>query len=122
MDLQTVRERCMGKPETSEDFPFDEHTLVFRVRGKMFCLANLEALPQFINLKCDPERALDLREEYEGVKPGYHMSKKHWNSVYLDDDVPDDAILQWIDDSYDLVVKSLKKADRLRVLAALEDA
>ena len=118
MDFETVRNRCMAKPETSEDFPFDEHTLVFRVAGKMFCLANLEKLPQSINLKCDPETALDLRDEYESVIAGYHMNKKHWNTIYLDGDAPDDAVLGWIDDSYELVVASHKTADRDRIRAA----
>jgi predicted DNA-binding protein (MmcQ/YjbR family) len=120
MDFETVRDHCLGKPETSEDFPFDEHTLVFRVCAKMFCLANLERLPQGINLKCDPETALDLRDRYEAVVPGWHMSKKHWNTIYLEEDASDEAILGWIDDSYDLVVTSLKKADRVRIQAAQE--
>ncbi len=118
MDFETVRDRCLAKPETTEEFPFDEHTLVFKVCGKMFCLANLERLPQSINVKCDPETAIDLRDRFEAVLPGWHMSKRHWNTVYFDDDAPDDAIEGWIDDSYNLVVKSLKKADRLRIQAA----
>ncbi len=91
----------------SEGFPFDEQTLVFKVMGKMFCLCGLENNPVQFNVKCDPERAIELREEFSGVIPGYHMSKTHWNTVILDGSVIDDLAKQWIRDSYDPVADSL---------------
>ena len=113
MDLEAIRAYCLAKPGVTEDFPFDEDTLVFRVMNKLFLLTNLESYPSAINLKCKPELALELRERYpDVVRPGYHMNKKHWNTVVLDGTVPTEEIRQWIDLSYELVVKGLKKADR----------
>jgi predicted DNA-binding protein (MmcQ/YjbR family) len=111
MNLEIIREYCLRKKGVTEDFPFDEETLVFRVMGKIFLLVGIDPA-EFINLKADPETAIEWREQYEGVRPGYHMNKKHWNSVYLDGSVPDKAVLAMIDHSYDLIVQSLKKADR----------
>ncbi|MCG8574470.1 MAG: MmcQ/YjbR family DNA-binding protein [Flavobacteriales bacterium] len=108
MNIEEFRDYCMSKAGVTEEFPFDENTLVFKVMGKMFALTGLE-LFESINLKCDPELALELREEYHAVKPGYHMSKKHWNTVTNGADAPDQKIYEWIDDSYELVVKSLTK-------------
>jgi len=96
----------------TEEFPFDEETLVFKVAGKIFLLASLETIPLQINLKCDPEKAIELREEYESVQPGYHMNKKHWNTILIDGTVPDRKVFEWIDDSYNLVVAGLKKSER----------
>ena len=94
----------------SEDFPFDESTLVFKVLGKMFALVGLNRKPTQVNLKCDPERAIELREEYDGVIiPGYHMSKKHWNTIIFDSRLPKKLIYELIDHSYDLVVNGLSK-------------
>ena len=92
--------------------PFGPDALVYKVMGKMFALTDPNEFPPFVNLKCDPDRALELRDEHEAVRPGYHMSKKHWNSVYLDDGLPSELVRELIDHSYDLVVKGLKKADR----------
>lgn len=111
MKLEAIREYCLRKKGVTEDFPFDEETLVFRVMGKIFLLVNT-AYTEFINLKADPEKAIEWREQYEGVKPGYHMNKKHWNSVYLDGSVPDKTVLSMIDHSYELIVSGLKKSDR----------
>ncbi len=111
MNIEAFREYCLAKPGVSEGFPFDEKTLVFKVMGKMFALTNVD-LFQSVNLKCDPEYATELRETFQGVKPGYHMSKKHWNTISIESDVPDKLILELIDQSYELVVKSLTK--RLR--------
>ncbi|MCB0832367.1 MAG: MmcQ/YjbR family DNA-binding protein [Bacteroidetes bacterium] len=111
MDLETIRRYCLEKAGTTEDFPFDEDTLVFRVMGKMFLLTSVSN-PEFVNLKCDPERAIEYRERYEAVQPGYHMSKKLWNSVYLNAGVPDPLFFGMIDQSYELVAQSLKKAER----------
>ncbi len=103
MNLETLRRYCLAKEETSEDFPFDEETLVLRVRGKIFALTGINERPLTVNLKCDPERAIELRERYEEVRPGYHMNKKHWNTVTLDGSIPAKEIYAMIDQSYDLV-------------------
>jgi len=106
--LEDVHSYCLAKKGVEETFPFDEKTLVFKVGGKMFALCDVDAF-QSINLKCDPERAIDLRERYAGVKPGWHMSKIHWNMVEVNQDVSDSLIFELIDHSYDLVFKSLTK-------------
>jgi predicted DNA-binding protein (MmcQ/YjbR family) len=102
MNIETLREHCISKPNVTEGFPFGEETLVFKVAGKIFALANLNGDPS-INLKCDPALAIELREKYSSVSPGYHMNKKHWNTVMLDGSIPDKEILSWIDHSHDLV-------------------
>src|ERR1700675_1157720 len=110
MDLESFREYCLSKPHVTEGTPFGETVLVFKVAGKMFALASLEDLPARANLKCDPDRALELRDRYEEVQPGYHMSKKHWNTVDLEGGIPEVELKEMIDHSYELVVKSLPKA------------
>ncbi len=112
MNIQTIIEYCLNKKGAVEDFPFDEETLVIKVRGKMFVLIPLEKIPLQINLKCDPEKAIELREQYEDVRPGWHMSKKYWNTVILDGDIRWGELKEWIDHSYDEVVKKLKKSER----------
>ncbi len=104
----------MSKVGAEETYPFGEQTLVFKVGGKMFALTS-ESLPTSVNLKCDPERALELREQYEAVQPGYHMNKKHWNTVRLDGSIPTQEILELIDHSYQLVLDSLPKKMREEV-------
>ena len=111
MDIEAYRNHCLSKKGVTEEFPFDESTLVFKVMGKMFALTNVDKFEQF-NVKCDPEKAIELREKHSGVIPGYHMSKKHWNTVLMDGTISDIDACSWIDDSYNLVVKSLPK--RLR--------
>jgi predicted DNA-binding protein (MmcQ/YjbR family) len=106
MNIEQIREYCLKKKGVTEEFPFDEDTLVFKVMGKIFLLASLETIPLQINLKCDPEKTIELREEYEAVQPGYHMNKKHWNTVAIDGSIPVSKIFDWIDDSYNLVVNS----------------
>jgi predicted DNA-binding protein (MmcQ/YjbR family) len=106
MNIETFRDYCISKPGASEEFPFDNETLVFKVGGRMFALANIDWF-ESINLKCDPVRAIELREQYYAVTPGFHMNKKHWNSVKMDGSVPDALVLDWIDHSYELVFKSL---------------
>ena len=108
MNIEEFRNYCIQKKGVTEDFPFDKNTLVFKVMGKMFALVDVENF-DFINLKSDPEKAVELREKYEGIKPGYHMSKVHWNSVYVNTDVSDKLVLELIDESYKLVVSSLTK-------------
>lgn len=110
--IDEIREYCLTKPGVTEDFPFDDEVLAFRVIDKIFALVNVEKQPSFVNLKCDPERAVELRERYPSVKPGYHMNKRHWNSVYVDGGFSQEELRKWIDHSYELVVKNLKKADR----------
>ena len=112
MNIEQIRELCLRKKGVTEEFPFDENTLVFKVAGKMFLLASLEAIPLQINLKCDPEKAVELREEYDSVQPGYHMNKKHWNTIIIDGTIPVSKMLNWIDDSYSLVVAGLSKTQR----------
>jgi len=102
MNIEDVRAYCLKKPEVSEGFPFGDDTLVFKVKGKIFVLANLDG-DLSLNLKCDPAMALELRERYSSVIPGYHMNKKHWNTVYLNGTIPDKEVLSWIDNSYKLV-------------------
>lgn len=112
MNIQQLYEFCLSKKGVTEHFPFDEDTLVFKVGGKMFCLASLsdweKGIPS-LNLKCDPEKAIQLREEYEAIKLGYHMSKVHWNTVSIDHDVSDKMVIELINHSYDLVFNSLTK-------------
>ena len=117
INVESFREYCLGKPGTSEGFPFDESALVFKVMGKIFCICNVDSF-EFVNLKCDPERAIELREEHHGIKPGWHMNKKHWNSVMTDGSVGENLFKELVDHSYALIVKSLPKKLR-EELAAL---
>ena len=110
MDLAQFRDYCLTKHGASEETPFGPDVLVFKVSGKMFALAALDEMPTTVNLKCDPDWALDLRDRYEQVTPGYHMNKKHWNTVEIDTGIPDTDLRRMIDHSYELVVKSLPKA------------
>ncbi len=112
MNLETFREYCLAKPGAEETTPFGPDNLVFKVAGKMFALAGLDEVPARANLKCDPDRALELRDRYEEVQPGYHMSKKHWNTVDLEGRIPERELKEMIDHSYELVVNSLPKAKR----------
>jgi predicted DNA-binding protein (MmcQ/YjbR family) len=119
MDIETFRNYCLAKKGVTESFPFDEQTLVFKVMGKMFALSGLEHIPARVNLKCDPDRSVALRSEYDGmILPGYHMSKLHWNTVVLEGNIPFSLICELIDHSYELVVDSLPKKlkDNLNLL------
>jgi predicted DNA-binding protein (MmcQ/YjbR family) len=109
MDLAEFRECCLSKPSATEDTPFGPDVLVFKVGGKMFALADLDEVPTTVNLKCDPELALDLRDQYEQVRPGYHMNKKHWNTVEIAGGIPDLQLRKMIDHSHELVIKRLPK-------------
>jgi predicted DNA-binding protein (MmcQ/YjbR family) len=106
MTITFFREYCLAKPGTSEDTPFDENTLCLRVGGKIFAILDIDQF-ESVNLKCDPERAAELREQFPGIRPGYHMNKKHWNTVMADGSVPDKLILELADHSYELVLNSL---------------
>ena len=109
MDLARFREYCLSKSHATESTPFGPEVLVFKVGGKMFALAALDALPTTVNLKCDPDLALELRDRYEQVTPGYHMNKKHWNTVEIEGGIPDAELRKMIDHSYDLVARRLRK-------------
>jgi predicted DNA-binding protein (MmcQ/YjbR family) len=117
MNIEELREYCLIKKGVTESFPFDETTLVFKVMDRMFALTDLEA-DLSVNLKCNPEKAMELRERYPSVIPGYHMNKKHWNTVLIDGSIPDSLIYFWIDHSYELVVQGLsqKKKTELKSL------
>lgn len=108
MDIEQFREYCLTLGEVSEEFPFGPDTLVYKVSGKVFALAGLAEFAS-INLKCDPEKAIELRESYAAVLPGYHMNKKHWNTVLMDHSISDRLIREWIADSYALVRPRVKK-------------
>ncbi len=110
MTIEDVREYCLSFKEVTEGFPFDEDTLVFKVMGKMFALLSLEE--RRLNLKCDPEKAVSLREQYDFVTPGYHMSKIHWNSIDINGRVPEKLLKDWIKESYDLIYNSLPRKIR----------
>jgi len=106
MNIEEYRTYCIKKKAVTESFPFDKSTLVFKVMGKMFALADVDNF-ESINLKCDPEKAVELREQFLGVLPGYHMNKQHWNTIVVNADVSDKMLYQLIDDSYAHIVKSL---------------
>lgn len=114
MNIEELREYCLSKSGVTESFPFDEVTLVFKVMGKMFALTNLDG-ELSINLKCDPEKAISLREEFPAIIPGYHMSKTHWNTVMIDGSLRDDFVRNLIDDSYNLIVEKLTKKVKLEL-------
>jgi Uncharacterized protein conserved in bacteria len=109
VDAETFREFCLAKPGATEGNPFGEDPLVFKVQGKIFALMSLDTIPPQVNLKCDPDRALELRDSYEQVQPGYHMNKKHWNTVILDGALSDRLIKEMIDHSYELVRPAAKR-------------
>lgn len=110
--LSSLRAYCCSKPAAHETFPFDEETLVVKVMGKMFALTSINSPELSVTLKCDPDWAMILRDHYRAVTPGYHMNKRHWNTVNIDGSIPNDEIMEMIDHSYRLVVKGLKKSDR----------
>jgi len=115
MDLETFRDYCLSKLAAIESTPFGEDVLVFKVAGKIFALAPLDEVPATANLKCDPDLALELRDRYEQVQPGYHMNKRHWNTVKIDSGIPEAELRKMIEHSYDLVVRALSKAQRYQL-------
>ena len=117
MTRDDVLSVCAGLPGAVEDYPFGDDTAVFKVGGKMFALVALAGDPGSVNLKCDPEWALELRDRYESVRPGYHQNKRHWNTVELDGTVDDDDLREMIDHSYDLVVSRLPRSERTGFLS-----
>ena len=121
MNLELLIKQCMSYPEVEQTIPFGPDVLVYKVCGKMFALTSPDSFPTTVNLKCDPDRALELRDEYDAIQPGYHMNKKHWNTVTLDGSVPDELEREMVEQSLRLVMKSLKKADRERIEALLDE-
>lgn len=112
MDTEEVREVLLNKEHVLEETPFGPEVLVYKVGGKMFALLTIEEVPVRMNLKCDPERSLDLRDRFDSILPGYHMNKKHWNTLVLDQALPNPLMVELIDHSYDLVFASLTKRVR----------
>lgn len=115
MDLAQFCEYCLSKPRATEGTPFGPDVLVFKVAGKMFALAAIDEIPTTVNLKCDPDWALELRDRYEQVRPGYHMNKKHWNTVEIDSGIPANELRKMIDHSYELVAVNLPRARRVKL-------
>ncbi len=109
MNIEDFRTYCLAKKHVTESFPFDESTLVFKVAGKMFALTGLDNEPFFVNLKCNPEWTAELRQEYEEIQPGYHMNKKHWNTISFQGRLSEDFLKKLIDHSYGLVIKGFSK-------------
>ena len=111
LDIESIRNFCLEKRGVTEELPFNEDSPVYKVIGKIFVIASLTP-PYSINLKCDPEKAIELRERYEAVSPGYHMNKTHWNTIDLSENISPKLIKEWIDHSYELVVNRLPKKDK----------
>ncbi|QEC68452.1 MmcQ/YjbR family DNA-binding protein [Panacibacter ginsenosidivorans] len=109
MDIETLREYCLAKKAATEGFPFGEDTLVFKVMNKIFLLVSLSSSPLQFNAKCDPDKAIELREQYYAVQPGYHMNKKHWNTIIMDGSLSNTLLKEMINNSYNLIVQSLPK-------------
>jgi predicted DNA-binding protein (MmcQ/YjbR family) len=120
MTAATLRKWCLARPEAVEEFPFVPRVSVFKVGGKMFALSDLESRPLRVSVKCEPDLAEQLRATYPAIAPGYHLTKRHWNTITLDGSLPDATVLDMIEDSYDLVVAGLTKAtqQRLRLVAS----
>jgi len=116
MNIETLREYCLSKKAVTEDFPFGEDTLVFRVLNKIFLLISLSSNPLQFNAKCDPDKAIELRDQYDAVQPGYHMNKKHWNTIIMNGSLSNAQLKEMIDDSYNLIVQSLPKKERRNLL------
>jgi predicted DNA-binding protein (MmcQ/YjbR family) len=118
MDIESLTSYCLGKKCVTHSFPFGGDTLVFKVAGKMFALSGINEIPCKANLKCDPEWTVELRDLYEDITPGYHMNKTHWNTVNLEGSLNEAFIRELIDHSYNLVVSSLSRKDRIIFEAA----
>ena len=112
VNIEQIRQYCIDKPEVEEGFPFGETVLVFKIKGKMFLLLPLDTDGLQFNVKCDPEKAIELRAQFPCVKPGFHMSKVHWNTIFVDGSVSDQVIFKWIADSYELVYFAKKKTKK----------
>lgn len=109
MNIEEFRDYCLSLPGVTEEFPFDEETLTYKVMGRIFAITNIDNF-ESINLKCNPEKAIELRERYPEVIPGFHMNKKHWNTVIVEGNISNSLLISWIKDSYNLVVEKLPKS------------
>ena len=107
MDIEFLRDYCLSKPAAEETLPFGPDILVYKVGGKIFLICSLNSETFRFSVKCDPEKVIELRERYDCVQPGYHLNKKHWNTIYVDGTVSNSLLQEWINDSYDLIVNSL---------------
>jgi predicted DNA-binding protein (MmcQ/YjbR family) len=116
MDIESLRDYCLSKPAAEETLPFGPDTLVYKVGGKIFLLCGMNSERLQFNVKCEPEKAIELRERYDCVQPGYHMNKKHWNTIVVDGSAPNSLLKEWIDDSYELIVKSLPAKAREQLI------
>ncbi len=117
MNIEDLQSYCHAKPGVEECFPFGDDTMVFKVMDKVFLLAGLDSVPLAFNVKCDPDMAEDLREKFDCVTPGFHMNKRHWNTIVVDDSVSDKLLQEWIDNSYNLIVNSLSKTLKKELLS-----
>lgn len=117
MNLESLRDYVLTLPGVTEELPFGPDTLVFKVMGKVFLLAPLDSLEMQFNAKCHPEKAEELRSQYPDVKPGYHMNKKHWNTIIVNGSIPSEILFSWVKDSYELVVNNLPKKQREELAA-----
>ena len=115
MNIEELRDYCLSKKGVEETLPFGPETLVFKVMGKVFLLTGLDSRPLEFNVKCDPEKAIELRENFDCVIPGYHMNKKHWNTIIVDGMASEKQLCEWITDSYNLVVSGLSKTDQKKL-------
>ena len=117
MHAEDIRHYCLKKAEVTESLPFNDTALVFKVNNKMFMILDLESELR-ISLKCDPDDAIELRERFNSVIPGYHLNKKLWNTIYIDGSIDDELIYKWIDDSYRLIIEKMPMKDRVRLLGS----
>jgi len=113
MNVEEIHNYCLNKREVTEGMPFGDTVVVYKVAGKIFLLVSLDETPLQFNAKCDPEKAIELREQYGCVQPGYHMNKKHWNTIKVDGSASDKLLMEWIDHSYDMVVKGFSQKQRM---------
>lgn len=115
MNIEEIRDYCLNKKGVTEGMPFGDTVVVYKVSGKIFLLISMDDSPLQFNAKCDPEKAIELREQYDCVQPGYHMNKKHWNTIIIDGSVSDKLLVEWIDHSYNCVVEGLPKEKRMKL-------
>lgn len=121
MDIESLRDYCLSLPLATECFPFDDTTLVFKIAGRMFLFTSLDRTELMANVKCDPDYALELRDAYSEVVPGYHCNKKYWNSIFITPSLPDRLVREWVLHSYCEVVKKLNRKEREHIFELLDE-
>ena len=121
MDIESLRDYCLSLPLATECFPFDDTTLVFKIAGRMFLFTSLDRTELMANVKCDPDYALELRDAYSEVVPGYHCNKKYWNSIFITPSLPDRLVREWVLHSYCEVVKKLNRKERAHIFELLDE-